>query len=646
MNNSIYQFSIGELLDGRYFFIPAYQRGYRWTEKQVGDLLQDLLCFAYDADKDVDAFYCLQPVIAKPITDPDKIAYIFGEELVQDVIAKTAWEVVDGQQRLTTILLLYKYLLDKKGWDEQMLLEEESRTIFKLQYETRPKSAQLLKDISRTYLEENPFVQNENIDFSHMCRAFLFIEKWIETNGKEISIRYRKGESLSRIRDAFFNLLNNKKDANDISVQVLWYQLSDNIENSIKEFQKINTGKIKLTDAELIKGLFLLKRNFSIASNLSQLALEWDFIENTLQSNKFWYFLQTNKTNYSNRIDFIFSLLYKVENLKDVKEDDIDKELVRLNGTLKDEKQSVLFRYFYDKFEGKSGEDLHNEVALAWKNVMNLFRILDDWYNSPLMYNYIGLLSQCGEDVSRLLNKFESLSEKTYRVEFEAYLKNRVRYYLKGIKYDEDINEITTTYSENRIAIKRLLLTLNVEILNEQNRNLEIYSEIYKFPFDLLNSQEWDIEHIDSFQTNELRKLSDKKEWIKVALDDLKIEENEKVKYKKMLENSFTTYELDQIISQLKSLANEDVLEEDKDKVGNLTLLDSKTNRGYGNSLFCTKRRIIIDKIKNGLYVPVGTQYIFAKFFDEYGTNRSEWTANDMKKYHEYVIDKVKEYIY
>lgn len=52
MDNSIQQYAIGELLDGRYFYIPAYQRGYRWTEKQVDDLLRDLLCFANDSKMD------------------------------------------------------------------------------------------------------------------------------------------------------------------------------------------------------------------------------------------------------------------------------------------------------------------------------------------------------------------------------------------------------------------------------------------------------------------------------------------------------------------------------------------------------------------------------------------------------------------
>lgn len=54
MDNSIEQYAIGELLDGRYFYIPSYQRGYRWTDKQVDDLLRDLLCFANDTKDDYD----------------------------------------------------------------------------------------------------------------------------------------------------------------------------------------------------------------------------------------------------------------------------------------------------------------------------------------------------------------------------------------------------------------------------------------------------------------------------------------------------------------------------------------------------------------------------------------------------------------
>ena len=96
MDNTIYQYAIGELLDGRYFYIPSYQRGYRWTEKQVGDLLRDLLCFANDyadegKDKKQDQFYCLQPIIARPITDESKLKSIFGSHHIKDYRWPTAF---------------------------------------------------------------------------------------------------------------------------------------------------------------------------------------------------------------------------------------------------------------------------------------------------------------------------------------------------------------------------------------------------------------------------------------------------------------------------------------------------------------------------------------------------------------------------
>lgn len=89
-----------------------------------------------------------------------------------------------------------------------------------------------------------------------------------------------------------------------------------------------------------------------------------------------------------------------------------------------DTRQSEIFRFYYNRFEGKMGEDLQHEVAIAWDEVMELFRTLDDWFCTPSIYNYIGLLSQCGEDLCRLVLHFEYMPETTCRDDFEKYLKN------------------------------------------------------------------------------------------------------------------------------------------------------------------------------------------------------------------------------
>ena len=654
MDNSIKQYAIGELLDGRYLYIPSYQRGYRWTEKQVGDLLRDLLCFANDfanegKEKKQEQFYCLQPVIACSITDEEKLKSIFETEYNDSILEHGVWEIIDGQQRLTTIFLLYKYLLDQKGWDVETLKEEEDgKELYHICYATRDGSSKYLEELSmKNIRDSNENDIKENVDFFHMANAFKYIGEWIKTEGKNINVRYQLGGSLDNIRTSFFKLLNGMSDTKGGSVQVLWYEIAETKEkNNIKEFQKINTGKIRLTDAELIKGLFLLKKNFTSGDKYikqSELALEWEFIENTLHANNFWYFLQKKSIDMPNRIDLLFNLIYKKNTIKEVPEDEWDNKIKEIDELLSDTRQSEIFRFYYNRFEGKMGEELQHEVASAWNEVMELFRTLDDWFCSPATYNFIGLLSQCGEDLCRLVLHFEYMSETSYRVDFENYLKQRISHHLRGAKIDKEKKAILNTYKEHD-TIYKLLLTLNIHLLNEQNQKLESESDVYKFPFDVLSTQNWDIEHVDSFHTNNLKRDKDKEDWIKTAMDDrlgdLKDEEKALI-LQKLEENA-----LDDAINLLKKNAQEvEADEEIKNTIGNLTLLDAATNRSYGNSLFCTKRRIIIERIKQGVFVPVATQYIFAKFFDPKGTNRSLWTRDDMEAYHKYIYDILITYV-
>ena len=459
-------------------------------------------------------------------------------------------------------------------------------------------------------------------------------------------MRYKLGGSLEKVRNNLFAVLNGMRDTKSGSVQVLWYELAeDKSQSSIKEFQKINTGKIRLTDAELIKGLFLLNKNFEQNSKYikqSTLAIEWEFIENTLHANSFWYFLQRKGIDMPNRIDLLFSLIYKIHKLEGLEGEEFNDVLKEADKEILDTKKSVIFRYYYDIFEGKQGEELQIAVANAWKEVMTLFRTLDDWFYTPSTYNYIGLLSQCGEDISRLICYYNNMSESATQEDFIVYLKDRIKFYLKGVKRDDNGN-IITTYKDRK-HIYRILLTLNIHLLNIQNSKLNSESDVYKFPFDVLNSQDWDIEHIDSFHTNALKADELKREWVNTAMSDrqafLSDEEIDSINQK------IKNYDYDDIIEMLKKNAGEVEIGEDiKNGIGNLTLLDAETNRSYGNSLFCTKRRIIIERIKQGVFVPIATQYIFSKFYDEKGTNRSVWGKEDMESYQQYIVELLKEYL-
>lgn len=79
--------SLGEILNEK-FFVPYYQRGFRWTEKQVVDLLNDIYNFS-KIEHQENEFYCLQPLVVKK--------------------NGVNWNLIDGQQRLTTIILIAKY---------------------------------------------------------------------------------------------------------------------------------------------------------------------------------------------------------------------------------------------------------------------------------------------------------------------------------------------------------------------------------------------------------------------------------------------------------------------------------------------------------------------------------------------------------
>ena len=97
------------------FYIPAYQRGYRWTPQEVTDLLNDINEFTpreIDGSDD-KTWYCLQPVVVKQREDG-------------------VYEVIDGQQWLTTAYLILYYLnqdfVEKKGTSSFSLTMKRGQT--------------------------------------------------------------------------------------------------------------------------------------------------------------------------------------------------------------------------------------------------------------------------------------------------------------------------------------------------------------------------------------------------------------------------------------------------------------------------------------------------------------------------------------
>ncbi|MDQ1147028.1 uncharacterized protein with ParB-like and HNH nuclease domain [Bacillus sp. SORGH_AS 510] len=251
MTNTITMKTINDLLETAAFFIPSYQRGYRWDETQVKNLLNDILQFMKEGSS---TFYCLQPIVVRKTSKYENGLPIY--------------EVIDGQQRLTTISLILTYL---------------NEVPYSLTYETRPNSFEYLKAI-REEIENG--TEAKNIDFHFFKKAFVTIQEWFE----------QPRENRRTLRQKFLIALGE-------SVKVIWYEVSTGVE--VREvFSRLNIGKIPLTNAELIKALILSK---TPQNKQLEIANEWDQIERRLRHDRLWYFIQP-KSTYTNRIELLFDI--------------------------------------------------------------------------------------------------------------------------------------------------------------------------------------------------------------------------------------------------------------------------------------------------------------------------------------------------
>jgi hypothetical protein len=646
--------AVRELMDDRYFFIPAYQRGYRWGKIQIYDLCSDLLDYALKKEQQVNnliqnkSFYCLQPIISIP-----KLFKIKGKEI-------NGYEVVDGQQRLSSLFILYRYLV---GVDNNLSLltcsSKEKDTLitnrygthlYHIFYETRPNDYDAFEKIGYEPLKRSEIL---DIDIAHISNAIQYIEEWYsdkQEGAPKVLARYQKKQvSKNDITRYLLDLLHSAKDSPKGSVQFIWYEL-DPQKDAIKEFIKENTGKIKLTDTELIKGLFLQKRNWEApVRNLQQLSIgkDWEQIENTLHHNDFWSFLSNNIHQEDNRINIVFEYIYQKHNG---------------GSALPKDNQNALFRFYSDYFES------YGSMSKLWEEVKECFQAMQNWYEDPYIYNLVGLLSKHGKNLHDIISIYDNDTVKTTD-DFLWKLKEEVLETLPKPETNDDLifpnRHFHLFYGKDNGEIKNLLLFVNVHQLcmqldearkeiessnrkSDQNRTeQDLMNHIYKFPYDVLDSFNWDIEHVDSATTNRLQGTDEKEEWLKGAEEFLKesiLQDPNYHELKEKFQNEPNNKDanLNELIKQVKIVVGDDLEDEEEKKnwIGNLTLLDCGTNRGYGNALFAIKHEKIKSRIKEGIFVPICTQNVFDKVFSACTNGFWMWSWQDKLSYHDFLIQQ------
>jgi len=633
MENKIELKSISELL-GMNFFIPSYQRGYRWTTQQVKDLLEDIQEFL---DKKQEGFYCIQPLVVKKgipnekkMEFKDKLKEIEEEgnllQEAEDIISKyTKWEVIDGQQRLTTIFILLSFL--GKG------------NHYQIEYETRSDSKDFLKEI-------NTSTKNPNIDYFHMIEAKKQIEDWFIKN---FNTEEKRIESQNKFLE---NLLEN--------VKFIWYESVN--ENPIKVFTRLNIGKISLTNAELIKALFLSSSNFSSTNyqkrrlQQQKIAGEWDNIECTLQNDEFWLFLNKPEYNKPTRIDFIFDLMCEKNALELT--DNENREIGN------DEHKT--FRYFYRWFK-KQGDN--NNITFCWQKTRSFFHIFQEWYNDLELFHYIGFLIENKVEVSDIIDEWnkENQTKENFK---KGYIISKIK---EKIKNSSDLYKKYEVSGFPKTQCRPILLLHNIQTIINQNKNLKENEKyklpvFYKFPFHLFKKEDWDVEHIASNTDNALVDIKAKKEWLKCSYEFVGGDIKKKIKDFIGKDNNEKESGFEHLHAEIVATKDSKLLnDEDKNKIWNFALLDASTNRSYGNDIFPAKRRTLIgkdqgvkyliveedgefkaevDKESNVIaFIPPCTKNVFLKYYNPTPNNLREWDEDDAEAYKENIRTVLNEFL-
>ena len=574
------------------FLIMAYQRGYRWSKDEIEHLLEDI------NEVPDGQLYCLQPVVVKYVGTDNST----GEDV-------PIYELIDGQQRLTTLFLIMKYLgsyIDLKYSIDYVTRKSENGNVG---------SKDLLDNIE-TCDHKAP---SSNIDELFIKQAYLIIKDWFNENKSLMMDFTRKLQKY---------------------VSVIWYEVDDE-EDGMSIFTRLNIGKISLTNAELVKALFLGRKKVETkgstvyTSNVPgvddkkqhEIALEWDKMEKDLHDEKFWAFITNAKgEDYPIRMEMLFDIIEKKPS---------------------NESDYYTFNSFYKKF--KDSRDKYK----TWETVVLYYQQLKEWYKDFDLFHQIGFLVTQGESIKQLLDLALNDDEPMLKSQFRNEVIERIRKKMVFTKVNgnlrEEIDYADLNYQEHSSYIQTLLLLFNVETIRQKG------DEDNRFPFERYKKQGvWSLEHIHAQNSESLKTNEEWSEWLtdhKGSLETLKQEQLAEGKAVSKIEDAISKIEnvlahigiknyKGSIRDEFNTVAPEvtRILSDSDDTtqmhaLSNMALLTVGENAALSNSTFDVKRKKIIDMDRDGDYIPVCTRNVFMKYYSGSDTKLHFWSDNDRKCY-------------
>lgn len=530
------------------FFVPSYQRGYRWTSVEVGQLLDDIR-------NSGGATYYLQPIVVKARSDG-------------------SWELVDGQQRLTTMYLILRYL--------QATHLPSANIGYSLTYQTR--------EGSQSYLERlDAQDAASNIDFAHMFNAYRCIEGWFDQFG------HRTTHEATQIYGHLFS-----------GVKILWYEAAPEVDSHTL-FTRLNVGRIPLTDAELVKAQLLShgRDGDGQTDRATEMAVSWDRIERDLRTPELWAFITGRDGSDATHISLL---------------------LHTLAGTSRGHE-----RLPFQTFEALRPV-IARDAKGFWEQVVGLHSLVMGWYEDRDLFHKVGFLIAAGKSFDELVR----LSQGRGRSEFEYALDERIRGHLKMSR--DDLMELTYTSRKtgdalllmNVETIRRRQDSAERYSFRRQARDSWSLEHIHAQNAEpLTRAEQWE-EWLRSHAAALSQLPSGFGGLDEPSRADL-LARVEEALSAQITQQSFSALERE--FTEVFSLENESE-NESTHSIGNLALLGRNDNSALNNSVFEVKRQVILELDRRGAYIPVCTRNVFLKYYTATRDQQPHyWSTQDRTAY-------------
>ena len=556
------------------FFVPDYQRGYRWGKNEVKQLLGDIY------ENGLKSYY-LQPIVVKPIKGED-------------------FELIDGQQRLTTLYLLLNYL------EKSFSGESKTSRKYEITYETRKETHSYLTDL-------DPNKKENNIDFFFIYNAYRTIKEWFK-------------DDRSTINKFYFYLTE--------YVKIIWYEPEDNV-SGVELFTRLNIGRIPLTNSELVRALFLSRNSDLTQAEQLEIAAEWDSIEKELHQPSFWAFLTNYQPeDYPNRIDLLFDLM--------------------AGGKSRD--KYATFFYFNNKIKEKE------KKQDVWKEIVAYFARLKEWYGNREIFHKVGFLVSVGNKDKALINLLNNSAGKK-KDEVSVYLDSEIKKEMKEVNLGELTYQKNKdqTLIHRTLLLFNILSVMNVKDeslrfpFDKYKNNAWSLEHIHAQNAETLNTtekqKEWLSIHKEVLQSmverenleNVIKEKEEQGSSIETQIKKLRNLLNAIEKMEQ--QNSIVKAQFDELQKEVFEQLSKETEGDYLDSLANMALLNIGNNAALNNSVFEVKRRKIIEMDKAGAYIPYCTRMVFFKYYTSTPSNLYFWGADDREAYIKAIEETLKPYL-